>query len=286
MSTYPPDGWTVGGTDVTWANDFAQETSTVLKGGNSVKFKDTTPTGDPYLYSDLIPVEYPRPYGVEFNVRADSVAAGNTITLQVFWYQSNGTSAASTASNDIFATAVLSAADTWLTLRGIFTPPSNACFARLRMTKNNTAFNAYLDNAEIYPHVYAFCAKATDLDITNSFSTDITFDTELYDYGNAFILANNYFLVPISGIYTFSTTMMFTENLSDGTEVFLSIARSDPGSGLIGMQEILISGTHSPILNISGVTYCEKDTYVYINTQHDYTEARLVNVYFSGALVE
>jgi hypothetical protein len=197
----PPDGWDVvsGGT---WSTDIDESTAVGNRiGGKVIHFKNTTPASNPDLTSDYIPIEGSAPYSIMTLVQADSIAAGNKVSLQVRWYDQTK----SFVSTDTIFNDILPATGTWYELKSILVAPATSRFARVRITKINTAFNAYFDYAAIVRHPRCFHVTRSTNQTSFGPSNDlIEFDSETYDYGNMYDNATNYdFEAPSDGLYSF-----------------------------------------------------------------------------------
>ncbi len=115
----PPDGWELNG--AVWGTDADENSSTVLSGGHSIEFIAGSAV-DPveFIASDFTPAAADSDYLVEATVRATSIAAGNTFTIGVGWYDSSK----AWISDSNVHNAVLSAANVWEKIAGVVTAPS------------------------------------------------------------------------------------------------------------------------------------------------------------------
>lgn len=227
MSTYPPDGYYVSGTDVTWALDFDIETTIFLSGTHSVKIKSRAPAAQPsgnpmYGTLKLIPCTAGEVYTCEWRVRADSIAAGNLVYCYFYWYDATK----AYLSNTSVWAAVLDAADTWQLIKGTIVAPTSAAFVRIVCFKKNTDFNLYIDSMIISRHPVAFETWLTTDTVMGSGT--IAFDNEVYDYGGC--LAAGVFTVPVPGIYAF-TAYALTSDTGAGEAWWMEIIVASSGGG-------------------------------------------------------
>ena len=161
----------------TWGTDIDESTTVLKSGVRSINFLNTTPAADPELARSRegwMSVEEGRAYKFDCVVRADSITAGDTVGMLVDWLDiSEVTLSTSTVHN-----AVLSAANAWERKSNIFAAPSNARWAKPRLTKNNTAFNAYFDSVEWAPALSRLVAwLSTVQTIVNNTPTVVVYDT-------------------------------------------------------------------------------------------------------------
>jgi len=210
MTTNPADGWSVY--TGTWGTDFDRETSVLLGGQYSIKFISGTPADDPTLVGDYRPVIPGMPYMASIWVRADSIAAGNTMTAFINWY----TSEKVYISQSVIHNAVLGAANTWEERSAIFTAPATAAFARLFIRKNNTAFNGYYGFADFWRAPRSFLAYRSAA--VPASPTNIDFDNESYDYGNIFDTGTGKCTIPTDGLWHFYA-QTYVVNLAAGGTV-------------------------------------------------------------------
>lgn len=144
----PPAYWDV--VSGTWGTDFDESTTVLRSGVRSVWFKNTTPASDPELARSRegwMSVEEGRSYKFDCVVRASSIAGGNTVGMLVDWLDiDEAVISTSTVHN-----AILNAANAWERKSAVFPAPSNARWAKPRLTKNNTAFHAYFDSVSWGP---------------------------------------------------------------------------------------------------------------------------------------
>jgi hypothetical protein len=146
-----------------WGVDFDEDQSVVLSGVRSIKFLATTPYADPY-FDDVEPktIEEGAAYPGEVTWRANSIAAGHTMRAEIRWMDATHTD----LSQDVIHDGVLAAADTWETRRATFEAPAGARFARMRISKNNLAFKAWVDG-------YDMLSSTPHLDVSTSGSQSV-----------------------------------------------------------------------------------------------------------------
>lgn len=147
-----PTGWRVTEEDCDWDTDITVSTSTVLSGVQSLHFRNTTPTADPEMGSDLFQVDTDEYYQVSVSVQADSITAGNTFAFKFVTYEDDRVTE---VSQDTVFNTILDAANTW-ELKTSVIKADNAGgggtdpkWARILLGKNNTAFNVYVDSVSV-----------------------------------------------------------------------------------------------------------------------------------------
>jgi len=206
MSNYPPDGWSLSGTGCVWGTDAQVNTVIANRIGDScVEFLPTTPAGAPvWTLTTPVPIDENRPYKVDAIVQADSIAAGNTVTLRINWYDADK----AYLSYDSAYAAVLPSANVWHELSGIFNPPAGARYASPRFTKEKNAFSAYLDWLVIEEVRRSFSAYLSSAQTGVSGGDVIEFDSERYDFGSMFDNVTNYdWLCPATGSYSLQASV-------------------------------------------------------------------------------
>src|ERR1051326_1132028 len=143
-----PDQWTktlfTGGT-------FAIDTTDQQHGDSSAKF--TSPggagNGGGYLTTDdFFPVSPNRTVEVLWEMK--SSAAGVSNRVEIFWYKADQTASGTTSSSLYNSTANPTA---WTAMSGSVTPPSDARFAKIRITgchtASTTAGSTWFDNVQV-----------------------------------------------------------------------------------------------------------------------------------------
>lgn len=224
---FPPDDVTIGpSADVTWGTDILDDESVVLSGLRSIKFEDTTPANDPYIeHTDGMEVEEGRWYSGEVIWRAGSVAGGNTLAAEVRWYDRAD---AYLSSGTLYSAAVLSATNTWLEAGGpAVQAPADARFARVRVTKNNTAFEAWVDALELHPAItsgfwYRIGAATSNQSINDSTDTVVVFDTEGSNIGMSYDDTTGQLTALRAGLYTLHFGVRL-DSMAAGTELQLTL---------------------------------------------------------------
>jgi hypothetical protein len=151
------------------------------------------------------PVDVGMPYRFTARMRTSLNGANDTVEVTARWYTN---AQVFISANNVHASAVLSAANVWDTLTGIFDAPATAAFATIRVEKDDTttAYIAYCDFAEVAPHPITSRAylSATQSVASAGSPHQIEYDTETYDYGSAFDTANYRFVAPSYGLYDIS----------------------------------------------------------------------------------
>jgi hypothetical protein len=285
----PPDGWSVA--NGVWGTDFDWNTTvTNLSDGGCVEFKATTPASAPYLVNtDFVPVTEGRPYRFSAVIRAASVAAGNTMLVRARWYQADESIL---STSDVWATAVLPAANTWYRMSATFEAPTSARFALIQIVKANTAFAAYLDEAEIQEMPVAFDVYRTAaLNIANNSATKVPFDAAGdYNFGSTYTGAATYrFDAPDDGIYSFSSAVEITTTTGTNYTALIDFYKN----GAIWRRGIRQIVPTSGGLQVSGTTtgYLSRGDYVEVYVYQNSGAVAAVTtgaIYnnFNGARVE
>lgn len=158
----------------TWGTDFDEDDTVFLSGERSLKFISGTPV-DPIELQREQPwsVQEGRSYTLTALVRADSVSVGNTIEVAIDWYDLDMT----LLSTGGVGAVELPAANTWIEYPVTADAPANARFAKARMVKANTAFNAWLDSWSFTDAIPCFFIyRAGDQTIAASTTTDVVFN--------------------------------------------------------------------------------------------------------------
>jgi hypothetical protein len=173
-------------------------------GPDCIKFENTTPTGNPYIYvSPPVSVKEGNLFDVEATLQATSIAGGNTVSVGVAWYDGDGDWLSTTYIHN----AVLPSAGAWHRIAGVVTVPENARGAVLLIAKANTSFFVFVDDADGEEMPIAFFAyrNASGQNVLNATQTLIQFEAELYDYGDDYDESSSYFFTaPVAGVYLFS----------------------------------------------------------------------------------
>lgn len=138
-TTYAPDHWEEGSGTV-WGTDVDEETSVVESGGSSLIFKSASADAASMVYDDFIPIVPSKNYYAGIRCRTADNTAGNNIGVQVDWYTSAQASISGSNLQD-----ELPATGTWYTLGNIIESPSNAAFAKVKIHRAASGFNAYID---------------------------------------------------------------------------------------------------------------------------------------------
>lgn len=199
----PPDNVVVS--SGTWGVDFDQSESVLLSDIRSIWFKPTQPAEDPSIeFEEGFSVTAGDPYTAEVVWLADSVRAGDTMLAEVRWYDCDDTYM---TSSTIYSAAVLSAIDTWYTARASVDAPPNARFARVRVTKNNTQFSAYLDQWDIEPSIISglFGYTAGTQSIPTGVTTTALCDTTVRNNGFDFDPSTGIVTILKAGVYSVQT---------------------------------------------------------------------------------
>jgi hypothetical protein len=288
----PPDGYSA--VNCTWGTDLDHNTAlTNLVGDSCVEFKNTTPASNPILsYKKSVPIEEGKPYKMTAIVRADSVAAGNTLRIYARWYDSSD----SGLSNSNVYNAVLPAINTWYEMSGVVTAPANARGVRPRVNKANNAFTAYCDYMAIEPMPQCFHAYLNGVQGMADGGTwrKVHFDTEVHDYGGVYDHAVNYvFTAPSDGVYAFNTVLSLA-GASSGTTIGIRFARDTgggPAAWVRGQQIRMQANTYTPFLVGSATGFLNRADTVEVQIWHN--EGALLNLsggstanVFMGAKVE
>lgn len=142
---HPPAGWRMA--TGTWGTDAERETTLYLSGGASIRMKNTTTATK--LIGPMSPV-HPgiannKMYEATAYVRASSVSggAGDYVTLQLKSYDASFTA----IYTHVIYQNVLTAADTWQTVSGVWQADSGGTerFIRPEILKGTNAINVYWD---------------------------------------------------------------------------------------------------------------------------------------------
>lgn len=226
MSTFPPDGFDVTGTDVTWGTDINfTESSSALTGDGYWNWLATDPTGNPGLIWDTpIPIEGGSPYAIYAPVYASSINASDKMRIGVSWLdESEG------AISTVYAfDSALDATGTWENHGGVINAPSNARFAQpvCEAEKGATSFTARMDRLDFWEMPVAFKAHPSTNQSFAGAGVDVKkeFATENYDYGNNFDnVTNHRWTAPAGGLYSVtSTTFCFTTAAPDSNMWWIS----------------------------------------------------------------
>ena len=169
----------------TWDTD-ARLSTTTRTGPYSLEYVATTTTTS--IVSDYIPVSTGQLYLANFIVRADSVAAGRTMTLYVQMYDINksSTGSLSYALNG----GVLASANVWHHYRAYVYTSSSARYVRFFANRSGAnAFTAYLDAIEWDPvKVFANLYQKTAQTIAAGagWTYPVEFDGDTYGSGYAY----------------------------------------------------------------------------------------------------
>lgn len=227
MAQYKPDAWDiVDPVNTIWGTDFDEDASiTNTVGSSALKLISGTPAADPELQSSgWIPIVEGMPYIFTAIAQADSVAAGNTVEFIGDWYDVDRAIVSSSTVHN----AVLSGAGSWLELSGIFDAPSTSRFLKLRIGKNNTAFNAYFDYAGVkrFPRT-AWSYRATDFTLAGTDAwVKVPMLLEIYDHGSINDAVTNFRTdIPSTGIWSMSADI-YLESLPDGDHVEIAIGQN------------------------------------------------------------
>lgn len=153
MSNAPPSGWTV--TSGVWGTNLAIDTSNYISGLASVKLSYDAATAVPEIWSPWVPITNTtnlfvgRVYMVpRVRIRASSIAAGNTVTVQFIQYQQDRTTVTGTST---LKSTVLSAANSWEEYGTCLTSASLAsAWGRFKITKANNNFNVWADQVFLH----------------------------------------------------------------------------------------------------------------------------------------
>jgi len=198
MSTTIAPGWAIS--SGVWNTDLQKNTATINTGKNVLQFLNTTPASNPAIISEAyLPVTPSRPMRFRAIARASSIAAGNYIKIEILEYDAaNSLVNTITVFND-----ELTAADTWQEIQYFYTSYSTAAQCKIKVSKKNTAFYAYVDFIQLQNAPYAFSAyRNAALALTKDIFNFIDCDTAVFNIGNAYDTTNGEFVVPRNGYYS------------------------------------------------------------------------------------
>jgi len=222
MSAFPPDNWEVESGE--WGTDIDLSASVVGTGAHSLHFLGTTPASDPALLSGYQPTFHEmgmsssdhRLYVIGAVVQADSITAGNTLLLEVDLY----TEAKVYDSTISIHNAILASTGAWQGIGG--TVKIDQPYYKIRIGKNNTAFNAYFDRvivhgAPMFTRVY----RSSTRSISDNTWTTLLFNTKV-ERGVDYNTSTGVFTVYKPGIYQISSTVHF-DSLADGQKISIRV---------------------------------------------------------------
>lgn len=198
-TTNPPDGWTMG--TGTWSTDADQETALAESGLYTLQLKNTAVATR--INSDYTILTAGETYLLRAYVRADSVAAGNTVTIR---HSAHNAAKSSAAVTDLVS-AVLPSANVWHEYVSYITVGALHRWSQWSVYKAANAFNVYVDKLEVErcPVSFSVTKAAAQTNLDGPYEI-LTFDTEAHDYGGVF--ASNVFTAPWKGVYSFSGQCM------------------------------------------------------------------------------
>lgn len=269
MSTYPPDGWTLDtGGGAVWGEHVDIDTTVVRSGDASINFVDADPDSpvDVDLYSEMVPVEEGQPIAVEAWLRADSISAGNTLSVGLLWFDSSSSYIAGSYSS-IFS-GIMDAVDTWELKSGVVTAPANACYFEIKISGAKAGTDRWCDSvfARRVPRMFE---AWLDVDSTLTPGT-VVMDNETFDFGGRHSTVTGKYTALKSGPHSFSAYM----HCNTSVEWWLSLEK-----GLVvgGTKTLSMSSSHSgtsnsPALSVAATNvWLEPGDTVYVTFDFDGT---------------
>jgi len=218
----PPRGWDVkvgnwGATKDITRNETLHETA-----GYSIEFRNTTPASDPKMESNMRDVREDRTYQAFARMRADSIAAGNTMSLEIYWYDEDRLFISGISAHN----AILDVANTWEWHGSLTAPPANARYASLRIGKNNSAFTGYFDEVSLEPLPFHF--RVRRLTVAQAVVTGINgdhivvFNTSETAEGATLNVGTGEVTLQVPGLWHITAAVDF-DTLADGASAQIKI---------------------------------------------------------------
>ena len=277
--TNPPGKWTISG--ATWGTDVDHNTALAnLVGDSCLEFKATTPGSNPEMVSDYYPVQELVPYYAKALAQSASIAAGDTLHVQVNWY----TDAKAYISYSQPFNGLLAATGTWYELAGVATAPATARYCRLIVGKKNNAFIAYYDSATINRAPRMFHAYRSAA--LSQASGKVIFDAESYDYGSVYDTTTGLFTAPAAGVWAFtgSTTAGIASGETMQSALSPTLANGPIYEFATGTYFRIANVSHPGILLARGATV-EVQTVFSVGGAHTFGVGGISQTFFAGVEV-
>ena len=258
-----PKGWEV--ITGTMGTDFAPDPTVVDSGSVAFKFLATAVATE--LKQHWIPVGNSEAvYMVEAVLRAESIAGGNIITVDVEKFESDKTTSKGTTTIN---NAVLTAVDTWETF-GAVVDTNGAEWLRVRILKSATAFAGWVDRVDTRPLPRGLTAKMSSITqaISTGSITPITFNSAV-EHGITIETSTptGVITIPVGGRYMI-TTMIGLESMSDGDRMSMYLALNGSTERLLA-ERIMAGAGHSYLTGSAQMTLAAGDT-IEIEIDHDH----------------
>lgn len=287
-SKAPPTGWEV--TTGVWGTNIDRDETTTLSGQAAVKLEYDASTAAPTLLSPWVPVAGDAAgssVGMVADIgtaayirfRTNSVTAGNTVTIKVYWYDKDR----SLTATDTVWNAVASTANEWQTA-GVARVNLGVRWARIEVTKANNNFSVFVDTAivaKLPPSRYS----TSDGSITQTIATGASWVQINGPFRNAgvpsdstalaaevgFDTSNGDILIYVPGIYVITASALYSD-LQDGEWAALRFywTYPSPAADLNYPGGIAHAATNNLDMTVqhTAVIYCDANTSVKVQTRH------------------
>ena len=220
-SSYTPDHWEVrNDAVVTWGTDATREETTTYSGNYALNI-NLSSLGGSYIQSHPFRVERDRVYQFGISVKGSSTTA--QCMVQIEWL----TEAKAAVSTPILVNHNASADTTDMTRYDVFTTaPATAVYARVLLSKWSDASpaNGIFDAIRMVRAMPSFHATNTTQTYGTKVAAVVDFDTEVYDYGDAYAHATGRFTATFAGTYMFKGQILDITN--DHADSFIVLLKN------------------------------------------------------------
>ena len=244
-----------------WGVDIVQDSTVTLSGPYSIKFVDTVPDSDPFVYGPWHPLDHTAAgssyfYSVDVALRADSIAGSSTFLIEWEQYAKDKETLVYTRTiNPTGAASTLAAINTWQTVGNFWTANSSAYWGRVKITKARatiyTSWNGWVDRIDVYKNPpWAQLGRVTS-DITSL--TPATYTAVNFNTGSGVGIdistSTDLITCHVGGIYMAEATVEFVTP-SDGDAMRLRLAYGSGPTYRYG-PAVAASGTINQSASIS-----------------------------------